>query len=310
MLRSRVSTPLYTSSPYETSFGTSHSSDLPYSCHQQIRRGWHPLVKALLGALVSVVLLMVIYMVCGSEVEFKDVKLIHRNMHRQEDSSRTFQPSPGRRKLDEPSVQAGHWDRSVHSLEENIAHEEMKGDDEFELKNDIKGLKKRAKMFFKLDRNQDGFLAGADLPRETLGLLDTNNDEAVAFPEWCHGFWHMDHQTKLDIFKKHYKDAYGNLLPENWRQRTILNKGKRKRGENHIEDDRHELHEMDHEKHDRKRKHQLSLIDKFQKADINSDSKLSQKEAMPIIADFKKADLDLDGVVDFAEYISHAGVHP
>ena len=50
--------------------------------------------------------------------------------------------------------------RSVHSLEENIAHEEMKGDDEFELKNDIKGLKKRAKMFFKLDRNQDGFLAG------------------------------------------------------------------------------------------------------------------------------------------------------
>jgi hypothetical protein len=132
------------------------------------------------------------------------------------------------------------WLHQEHSRQEKVEHEEMKGEKtDGQLSNDVKGLNKRAKMFFKYDKNKDGFLAGADVPRGTLDLLDTNTDLAVSFSEWVHGFTEAEESTKLTVFKSFYGNTYGDHLPTEWGHRDEHHTGETP------EDDRHEEHPMD-----------------------------------------------------------------
>jgi len=182
------------------------------------------------------------------------------------------------------------WETAKHTKKENVKHEEMIGPNGEDLTNDFKGLKKKAKMFFKLDSNKDAFLAGADVPKETLELLDTNNDQAVSYDEFTHGFDHVDTDTKLKAFKKYYGEVYGSVLPSHWSHKILHKEGAK-------DDDRHLEHALDTE---------AAIPDRFAAADKNNDERLNAAEADSAgLRDEEgsvKADANKDGFVTMDEF--------
>jgi len=127
------------------------------------------------------------------------------------------------------------WDEDKHSEDENRDHEEVKGDHGQKLKGKLEGLATKAKMFFEADKNKDAFLAGADIPKATLKLLDTDHDNAVSFREWTHGFHDLPDSAHDEAFHKYYGEVYGTTIPSHW------DSGRKE----DIHDDRNEIHAMD-----------------------------------------------------------------
>jgi len=177
------------------------------------------------------------------------------------------------------------WDESTHTRAENVDHEEMRGTGE-RLKDNLSGLTKRAKLFFNQDANKDGFLAGADVPRGTLDLLDINTDLAVSFDEWTHGFAHVSAAKKLKVFKTYYGETYGDTLPSDWAHRDLHHMGQAP------EDDRHEEHPMDAEASTLPPPPVTTEPGEMSDAELNA----------ALDKDFIKMDADGDGAVTLAEY--------
>jgi len=235
-------------------------------------------------ALAFVCIVFVIYMFSGPP------KVVHKSVKHLQDPTA----------YSEEKDVKDDWLPSQHTPTENKIHtEEMMGEDGETLKNNAKGMRKKAKMFFKQDRNRDGFLAGADIPVATLELLDANKDQAVSFDEWTHGFDHVAEKTKVKAFQKYYGLVFGSKLPKDWSHREEY------RTDVAPDDDRHHQHEMD--LGDIKQRN----MDEFNVADTNGDGKLSASEADTIgLRDEEgsvKSDKNRDGYVSIDEYTEWMG---
>lgn len=247
-----------------------------------------PWVKILIGTVVGILLIGgIYYFLAGSSVATP-------TMTKGTGVKRDTQPPP-EPKAESPTPNKGiadQWDEQAHTPGENIAHEEMRGSDG-QLSDDLKGLAKKAEMFYELDNNKDAFLAGADVPRGTLNLLDTDGDNALSFKEWTHGFGHLDDSQKLAVFKTFYGQIYGSVLPTTWIDRAHYV------GSDPMPaDDRAQQHDMDamaDATGSGENPRDVTLdMDPGEMTDEELNAALDQ--------DFTRMDTDTDGIVTLQEY--------
>jgi len=150
-------------------------------------------------------------------------------------------------------------------------------------------LETKAKAFFKADGNKDGFLAGADITKTTRDLLDTNEDGAVSFTEWCHGFDHVDEINKLGIFQKFYGQVYGDAIPDHWSDRGLH------QGNEPPKDDRHENHPQDNP--------DSAAYAPTEEGEEDDTGGMTDEELNAALdRDFTKMDTDSDEIVTVDEY--------
>jgi len=201
-----------------------------FSAYGQQEKKGTPWVKILVATGIGILFILgLYYMLSGESVAVRDVKEVPEETPEEVSQNQRYDDSNGANEPPQPDDSATRlttdppfeeWDPAKHDRSQNVEHEEMADSNGHELHNDLAGLAKKGEMFFNMDIDKDAFLSGNDVVyKGTMDLLDANNDLAISFLEFTHGFSHVPDDRKVDVFKTFYGQVYGQLIPNEWEER-------------------------------------------------------------------------------------------